>query len=435
MSDAATLASRVQEGELAVTDVAESLIPVLAADRWQAWEVVDAQGLLGQARALDKLDVQLKRQLPLLGVPVGVKDAFDTLDLPTSYGSAIYSGHRPLRDAEAIVKLRAAGALIAGKTKCTEFSWMASTDTQNPIAPGRTPGGSSSGSAAAVAAHDVPLATGTQTAGSLIRPGSYVGVYAYKPTFGAFPRGGVFPLSASLDTVGLFASTISDIALAARVLGGTQMREPTIRFAQPFDREPSQMLVAPRLGLVRTPWWADIEPEAQGAIETAIGELRAAGVSVEEAQVDSELAALAAAQRTIQVVESATSLGDELRSSPDLLSDELREALVEGAAIPLERYEAARVTVGELAWAVGSLLARFDAVITPSAHGVPPIGLAFTGDPLFCRAWTAIGVPCLSLPLAWTEERLPAGLQLVGRCNRDGELLRVAAAVVAGLEA
>jgi amidase len=435
VGDAVTLASRVQAGELSAAEVVESLIAVLEADPWQAWAALDAAGLRSQARVLDQLDAESKQALPLLGVPVAVKDAFDTADFPTAYGSRIYSGRRPARDAELVVRLRAAGALIAGKTKCTEFSWMAASDTRNPIAPGRTPGGSSSGSAAAVGAGQVPLATGTQTAGSLIRPGSYCGVLAYKPTFGALPRGGVFPLATSLDTVGLFAATIADLLLAVRALTRSNTAEPTIRCALPLalDDRPDT-LAKPRLGFLRTPWWTDMEGTARAAIEAAVGELRDGGVSVEDLSLDSELEALAGAQLTIQLVESAASLAGELRSAPELLSAELREALEQGAAITPERYVAARASVGELAGSVDSVIDGFDAVLAPSAHGVPPAGLAFTGDPLFCRAWTATGAPCLSLPIAWTSERLPAGVQLVGARNQDGRMLGAAAAILDQLD-
>ena len=425
-ADATALVRRLQARELSATELAESLLTTLAADELAAWECVDADQLLAQAAALDGLDDAARWRLPLFGVPVAIKDAFDTTDLPTGYGSRLFAGHRPGRDAETVVRLRHAGALIVGKTKCTEFSWMSATDTRNPLAPGRTPGGSSSGSAAAVAAGQVPLATGTQTAGSTIRPGSYCGVLGYKPTFATFPRAGVFPLAASLDTVGVFARSVVDLRLVSGVLAAADPLEPTIRRALPLVGA-GDTGRPPRVGFIRTPWWADVEPESQRAIETTIDLLRAAGVEVEELLGLGELQQLAEAHRVIQWVESAASLAEEVRASPELVSDALREALAEGTAIPFEHYRVARASAGALTATVDDALARFDGVLTPSAHGVPPEGLEFTGDPLFCRAWTLIGAPCISLPVAWTAQHLPVGVQLVGARHRDHRLLDAAA--------
>ncbi|MDQ6805562.1 MAG: amidase, partial [Actinomycetota bacterium] len=215
---AVALRDRLRSGELTCVAVAEAFLAAVGDDDLRAWAAIDEGVLLEGATALDGLGAREREALPLFGVPVGVKDNFDTADYPSGYGSPIYAGHRPDRDAGAVRLLRAAGAIIAGKTKLSEFAWMFATDTLNPLDRSRTPGGSSSGSAAAVAAGTIPLATGTQTAGSINRPGSYCGVIAYKPTFATFPRDGVKRLSHSLDTVGLFARSIADVRLAASVL-------------------------------------------------------------------------------------------------------------------------------------------------------------------------------------------------------------------------
>ena len=406
--DAATLARRLQRGEQRVAEVAEAFLGRVAGDPLAAWVAVDAAQLLAQARRLDAHTEAERARLPLFGVPVGIKDAFDTADLPTRYGSAIYAEHRPRRDAVAVARLRGAGALIGGKTACTEFSWMSATATRNPLERRRTPGGSSSGSAAAVAAFHVPLATGTQTAGSINRPASYCGVLGYKPTLGRFPRRGVKPLARTLDTVGLFARSVEDLELAAGVLSG---RAPA---AIEWRR-------APRVAFARTPYWAQVEAPARAQIEALCSAL-----GLPELELPASFTTLTDAQRTIQYFESAVSLEPELRRAPELLSAALREALAEGAAIGADRYAAARGVAQSAAGELNALLGGLDGLLVPSAHGAPPVGLRFTGDPLFCRAWTLIGAPCVSLPLAWSAKRVPVSLQLVGARGRDAHLLRAA---------
>jgi Asp-tRNA(Asn)/Glu-tRNA(Gln) amidotransferase A subunit family amidase len=411
--------------------LASAFLDAVGEDELRAWAAIDPDALHARATALDRLASGERDELPMFGLPVGVKDCFDTSDLPTGYGSPIYAGHRPSSDAGAVHRLRAAGAMIAGKTKTAEFAWMSPADTVNPLDPARTPGGSSSGSAASVGAHTIPIATGTQTAGSVNRPASYCGVLGYKPTFGSFPRGGVKPLSVTLDTVGLLARSVRDLQLAATVLAGPDLLDPTLRTAQPFEpfgEEPRK----PRIGFARTTRWGSIEPEAQAAIEAVAQAAAEAGASVEDVDVPG-FDRLVAAQTTIQWVESASALAPELASAPQLLSDELRSALHEGAAMAPERYLDARRTAAELAPAITDMLAAWDCVLTPSATGVPPLGLAFTGDPLFSRAWTIAGAPCVSVPLAWTTSGLPAGVQVVGAPFQDGRTLACAAWLLARL--
>ena len=401
------LRDRVRGGELSAVEVADGLIAAIGDDRLRAWAHVDAARLLADAALLDRLGARERDALALLGVPVGIKDNFDTADLVTAYGSPIYAGHRPSADAAVVARLRAAGALIAGKLKCAEFAWMTPPDTLNPLDPSRTPGGSSSGSAAAVAAGTVPLATGTQTAGSVNRPASYCGVLGFKPTFGAIPREGTKLMAPTLDTVGLFARSVADLRELYAVLAGAVVD--------------GSCGSPPRLAWAPTECWDAVEPDAAAAIDAWLEAASADGVAIDSIELPG-YAELARAQEAIQGYESARSLAPELASSPSGLSDALRAALRGGAAIPPTEYQDHLDRASRLAPALAAALARYDGVLTPSATGVPPVGLEFTGDPLFCRAWTLAGAPSLSLPLVWTAG-LPVGLQLVGAPGADAALL------------
>ena len=278
---AVALRDRVRAGELTCVAVAEAVLAAIGEDELRAWAAIDPSGLLAHAVALDRLGGSERAGLPMFGVPVAIKDNFDTVDYPTAYGSPVYAGHRPKSDAGAVSRLRQAGALIAGKTKLSEFAWMFATDTLNPLDRERTPGGSSSGSAAAVAAGMVQLATGSQTAGSINRPASYCGVIGYKPTFGTFPRDGVKLLAHSLDTVGLFARSVADLRLAAGVLAPG---------APSLEAPPRPEHAAPRLALMRTPHWTRVEPAARAAIEAVAGAAARAGARVEEIEPPAEFA-------------------------------------------------------------------------------------------------------------------------------------------------
>lgn len=385
------------------TQAAQAFLDAVDADRLHAWVALDGAQLLEEARRLDALPAAERDALPLFGVPIGIKDNFDTSTLPTSYGSPIYAGHRPDRDAALVADLRARGALIAGKTASAEFAWMSPPATVNPLDPTRTPGGSSSGSAAAVAAGHVRVATGTQTAGSINRPASYCGVIGFKPTFGTLPREGVKLLSRALDTVGYLTRSMADLG---RVLG-----HPIKASAQTL-----------RIGFLRTPYWELVQPDARRAIE-------ALGVPPVDAPGGFE--ALTEAQRTIQWYDSARSLAFEHEHHRDRLTSPLVEALDEGRAMPAaSRHEADR-TLARFGPPLRRWLETFDAVLAPSTDGVPPEGLDSTGDPLFSRAWTLIGAPCLSVPIAWTPDGLPVGVQLVGAPGRDARVLSAGEVLIA----
>ena len=380
---------------------------------------------LAQARELDRLDREQAAELPLLGVPVGIKDIFDTADLPTEYGSPIYRGHQPTADAAVVSLLRAAGAVIVGKTKTTEFACMHPTDTRNPLDPARTPGGSSSGSAAAVAARLVPLATGTQTAGSIVRPASYCGVLGFKPTAGLIPLAGALPTSATLDTAGLFARSIDDLELALPAVTAAPAGSATARGSRLIDGAGGTSTLgwpAPRIAFVRMAW-EQLEPQARAAIERYVESAAEAGAEIEDVELSVPFEALADAQLTIQRVETAAALGAESDRHGQLVSDELREYIASGRAIAREDYLAARRLADEQRWRWLEHLGDVDAVLAPSALGVPPAGLAFTGDPLLCRPFTLLGVPALAFPGAWTADGLPVGLQLGGAPHCDRRVL------------
>jgi Asp-tRNA(Asn)/Glu-tRNA(Gln) amidotransferase A subunit family amidase len=382
-----------------------------------------------RAEELDELRRESVTGLPLFGVPVAVKDVFDTAQLPTEYGSPIYRGYQPRANAALVVLLLAAGAVIVGKTKTAEFACMHPTDTRNPLDTERTPGGSSSGSAAAVAARLVPLAIGTQTAGSTVRPASYCGVLGLKPTFGVVPLSGALPTSASLDTAGLFARSVEDLELLLRAveaapagMGASRSSRPAAAGTQGGGAE---LAGAPRIGVLRLAW-DRLEDAARVAIERYLERAVAAGATLEEVELPLALEQLVAAQLAIQTVETAWALGAEADRYGEHVSAELREMIAEGRAVGREAYLAARRLADEQRWIWSERIAGFDAVLAPSALGVPPLGLETTGDPLLCRPFTMLGGPALALPGAWTDGGLPAGLQLLGAPHDDRRVLAVA---------
>jgi Asp-tRNA(Asn)/Glu-tRNA(Gln) amidotransferase A subunit family amidase len=350
----------------------------------RAWAHLDAEAALAHARSRDGEE----RRGPLHGVPVGVKDVIDTADMPTAYGSPIYAGHRPERDADCVTWLREAGAVVLGKTVTTEFATYEPPPTVNPLDPARTPGGSSSGSAAAVAAGMVPLAYGTQTAGSVIRPASFCGIAGFKPAHGWRSIAGIKRLSDRLDTLGLLARTVEDAAL----LGG---------FAAPSPCEG-------RVAFCRTPWWDRLEDGA--ALEEA-----AARLGTEEVELPPEFAELAEAQETVMAFDVARNLEPEWREHRDGLSGAMRDYIERGRSVTAE---AARegAAVGER-WRsmLPGVFAGFDALVVPGALGEAPLRVdGHTGDPLLCRAWTFLGVPALSVPGMVGPAGMPVGVQLVG---------------------
>lgn len=391
----------------------------------QAWQYLDEAHALAQARARDADRAEGRPCGPLHGVPVGVKDIIDTADMPTEDGTPLHAGRTPDHDATVVAALRAAGAVILGKTVTTECATYTPGKTRNPHDGSRTPGGSSSGSAAAVAAGMVPLAIGTQTNGSVIRPASFCGVYGFKPSFGLIPRHGILKVSRSLDTVGVFARSLDDLALAVEPLVGHDERDPDTR---PRARIPFSEVLAspppmpPRVAFVKTPIWERTEASTR----EAFGELvEALGADCEELEMPPSWAEAWEWQRCIMEAEMAFHLDAEWERGRDRLSPALQQQLERGRSITALQHQRALARVPRLLEALDEWFARYDAIVTPATPGVAP-SAETTGDPSFCTFWSLVGVPAVNLPLLQGPDGLPLGLQLVGARSRDARLLRTA---------
>lgn len=347
---------------------------------------------------------------PLAGIPVGIKDVIDTRDLPTTYGSPIYEGRRGEVDAASVQRLRALGAVILGKTDNAWFAYKTPPRTRNPRNLGHTPGGSSSGSAAAVAADMVPFSVGTQTLGSMLRPASYCGVTGFKPTYGTLPIEGVMPVSPTLDTLGLFTHTPAGMLNLWDALGyGTGVDEPCA------------------FGVVAD---AKVDPEMAHAFGEAVARLRAAGFVVEPAPIAPLLDALDREGRLVMSCEAAVAHADRYREHGDRLRD-LADLVRTGMATPRERYEEARASISDGREQIAGQFRRTPVILVPAAPGAAPKGLGSTGDARLNSAWTALGTPAISIPLPVTG--LPLGLQLTAARGEDARLLRAAVRVVAVL--
>src|SRR5262245_30393127 len=353
--------------------------------------------------------------LPLRGLPVGVKDIYDTADFPTEYGSAIYAGHRPKADAAIVALVRRAGGVLIGKTVTTEFAGLQPGRTRNPHNLAHTPGGSSSGSAAAVAAGMVPIALGSQTGGSVIRPAAYCGVAAFKPSFRLLPTVGMKCFSWSLDTIGLFAATVADAAFAAAAISGRDLR---IDGMQP---------AAPRIALVRTQSWPEASTDMQSALERAARIAQAKGAKVREIDLPPMVEAATQAHGTIQDHEAYRALADEIDRHRDRLGPILRAQLDKAAAITPAAYDEARRLARQARRAFVDFMEGADVILTPSAPGAAPHGLGSTGKPTFNRLWTLLGAPCVNVPGLVDSTGLPLGVQIVGRFARDRLTLEAAA--------
>ena len=400
----------------------------------QAWQYLDPEHALAQARALDERHRHGESAGPLHGVPVGVKDIIDTADMPTEDGTVLHAGRTPDLDAAVVALLRAAGAVILGKTVTTECATYTPGKTRNPHNPEHTPGGSSSGSAAAVAAGMVPLALGSQTNGSVIRPAAFCGVYGFKPTHGLIPRAGILKLSRTLDHVGVFARTIEDIALVAEQLVGCDESDPDTR---PRARPPYREVAAqepplpPLLAFVKGPVWERAEEETKQAFAELVAEL---GDRVVEVALPETGQRALDWHRTIMEAEMAANLDLEWEKGRDRLSESLRNQLARGREVRALDYQKALARVSLLNDGFAELFVNYDAILTPAAPGTAPKGLSATGDPAFCTLWTLCGMPAISLPLMQGENGLPLGVQLVGPRHGDARLLRTARWLVGQVE-
>ena len=392
----------------------------------QAWAFLDPEYALKQARDRDEERRQGHPLGPLHGVPVGIKDIFDTMDMPTEDGTVLHAGRTPAYDATVVARVRAAGAVILGKTVTTECAYFAPGKTRNPHNPAHTPGGSSSGSAAAVAAGMVPVALGSQTNGSVIRPAAFCGTFAFKPTHGLVSRHGVMKLSRALDHVGFFARTIEDLALLAEISAGADVNDPDTRpraripFVQTATQEPPLL---PSLAFVKTPWWDRVAADAQEAFQELANEL---GERVVEVPLEDSLRNALEWHKVIMEAEMAASLDREWEKGRQQLSPQLQGLLERGRATSALEYQKALARARLVRDGFDELFERFDAILTPAAPGTAPEGLASTGDPSFCTLWTLCGMPAVNLPLMNGVNGLPLGVQLVGARDSDARLLRTA---------
>jgi len=405
--------------ELSVHKLAAALIERSAAfdPRLHVWASFDAKRALLEAKALDGAAATGV----LFGLPIAVKDNIDTAGTPTSYGSPIYAGHVPLTDAACVSAARAAGGWVLGKTITTELANMTPAPTRNPCNTGHTPGGSSSGSAAAVAAGLAPLALGTQTAGSVIRPAAFCGIVGYKPSARRIPRAGVKLNSDTLDDVGVFARSVDDAAWLGLALSGRAATGA------------GQASVAPRVGMTLTSRAAMASADTAATLDAAAKRLSAAGATVQDLRWPQSFDALFDAQRVVQLFETARALAPEWQYRRSDLSSELVGFLAEGHRVSDRAYADALAAARSARAALHELFTTFDVIVTPPAPGAAPRGLASTGDPVFNRPWQLLGCPCVSVPAGRDADGLPLGVQLVGRPHEDEMLLRSAAWIEARL--
>jgi Asp-tRNA(Asn)/Glu-tRNA(Gln) amidotransferase A subunit family amidase len=438
-ADLSALAAREQlhSGALRAIELTGACLRRIAAreETVRAWAALDEPLALNRAEQLDAHRQSGGPLGPLHGLPVGIKDIIDTKDLPTENGNAIDAGRRPEEDAWLVARLRAAGAVILGKTVSTECAYLAPAKTRNPHNPEHTPGGSSSGSAAAVASGMVPLAVGTQTGGSVIRPASYCGVVGFKPSFGLIPRTGVLRTSQRLDTIGTFGRTIEDAALLADVLAGHDPSDlDTAPASAPriLDTAQSDPPVTPQLAFVKTPAWTTVEPDcAEGFAELCA----VLGDACDEVGLPGVYGEGGPAHRRIMLAELAHNLRHYYERGAKRLAEETRAAIEEGRAIAATDYLAARDWRETLYAGLEEIFERYDAILTPAASGEAPAGLGNTGRADFNVLWSYLGVPAITLPLLTGANGLPIGVQLVGRRKDDGRLLRTARWLVNALSA
>jgi Asp-tRNA(Asn)/Glu-tRNA(Gln) amidotransferase A subunit family amidase len=407
---ASAAAAEIAAGRLSAETYVSSCLERIAArdDDLLAWAFVDPRLALKHARERDRNE----RRGPLHGIPVGFKDIFDTVDFPTEYNSPIYKGHRPAWDASCVALTGRAGGIVMGKTATTEFAYRNPAPTRNPHNLSHTPGGSSSGSAAAVAAFMVPIAIGSQTGGSTIRPASYCGVVGYKPSFGVINRTGVKPVSESLDTVGVLARTVEDVALFTHAVTG--LAHPDFRAATAG---------APRIGFCRLPCWDEGDSCMHEKLELAASTLARKGAKLSELVLGKEFDAISDDQVAINDYEVARAMAFEYERHRDRLSAPIREIIERGYRVSRERYEVALGNAMRYRASFAQMMKNYDFVLTPAAAGEAPEGLAQTGSASFNRLWTLLGVPCLTVPAYKGPRGLPIGVQIVGAYGSDCDTL------------
>jgi Asp-tRNA(Asn)/Glu-tRNA(Gln) amidotransferase A subunit family amidase len=420
-------AAELASGAISAEELSRACLDRIAAldPSIRAFVHLDPAHVLRQARDLDQRRRDGQPIGALHGIPVAIKDIVDTSDYGTECGSPLLVGRRPRLDARVVARLRIAGAVIVGKTVTTEFAFYHPGPTRNPRDPERTPGGSSSGSAAAVAAGMVPLAIGSQTNGSVIRPAAFCGVFGVKPSHGLVSRTGVLTLSRALDHVGAFARTLDDIALCLGVIAGYDADDPDTRAASfsyselACEPPPSP----PRFAFVRTPVWDKADLFTQRAFEELARRL---GNSVQEVELPAAFAGAWGAHRAIMATDMAHNLGELVDRGGEASSAILRQLLEEGRRVTASQYAAAMADARRWRAELAEILTGYDAILTPASTGVAPASLKSTGDPVFCSLWTLTGLPALCLPILEGEAKMPLGVQLVGSAGEDARLLRTA---------
>ncbi len=422
------LRERLASGALDAITLVEAYISRIEAREPEvgAWAWFDPEFVRAQARTLDGHRRAGRPLGRLHGLPVGIKDVIDTARIPTTNGCARDAGRVPLRDAFVVERLKKEGAIIMGKTVTTELAFMHPGKTANPHNLAHTPGGSSQGSAAAVADGMVPLAIGTQTGGSIIRPASYCGVTGYKPTFGAIPRRGILTQSPSLDTVGVFASDPAGAALLAEVLFGYDA-EDTATHPEPtpalLSAATSRPPLTPVFGFVRPPGWEDADPQLRDAFDELIAAL---GDQAFELPLPAIFDTAAEHRKLINFAEMSYHYYPYWRDAADQLGNVTHDAIQQGNATLARDYLSACDMPKLLNALLDEMLTRCDAILCPAATGPAPKGLETTGDPIFNGLWTLCGTPCISLPLLTSQEGLPMGVQLIGGRGNDARLMRTA---------
>ncbi len=420
---------KISEGWLTSVELTTACLDRLEETESQlnAWAFVDRESALAQAAQLDELRKSGKPTGPLHGIPVGLKDIIDVKDVPGERGSEIFKGRVPHKDAKIVERLREAGAVLIGKTKTTELAFVHPTDTRNPHNPEHTPGGSSSGSAAAVAGYHVPLSVGTQTNGSVIRPASYCGTYGFKPSRGITPRTGILQTSKSLDQVGVFARSLEDVALLAEAIS---IYDPADELSYARARPAMVSGVAetppvePDIAVI-DPLFADrVSTDAKDGLDEVISSL---GDQVERVTPPSDFADMLETQRIIHEYEICHHLAETFDAHWDQISPTLQPIVERGRAITESQYDQAVTAMGQVEDFFDQFFHDFDAILCPSATGEAPlISSGGTGDPVFSTVWTLAGLPCVSLPLLVGSNGLPIGVQLVGGPEEDARLLRTA---------
>lgn len=432
---AARLARMIVGGEITSSELIKACLDRIEEydENVEAWAYLHPELALEQANRADEIRARGQPLGPLHGVPVGVKDILDTADMPTENGTVLHRGRRPMEDAAVVERLRAAGAIILGKTVSTELAVYSPGKTKNPHDPTRTPGGSSSGSAAAVSSFMVPVAVGTQTNGSVIRPAAYCGVFGFKPSHGLISRHRILKQSPPLDTVGVMGRTLEDTALLADVLIGHDSRDPDSRprahpqISRIMAEEPP---VKPKLVFIRTPVWNQAEESTKDALRELCQYLGDIHIMELPPIFDGALED----HRRIMEADLAASFAKEYSDGKDQLSDVLREMIERGQQVLAMDYNSALARIADYQAEIDEIIYEFDAILTPAVAGEAPVGLDATGSPAFCTIWTLAGVPALTMPILKGPNGMPLGVQMVSAKGDDGRLFRTARWLLGTLE-